>query len=82
MPLGDQDEAGRGARPCDIGLIPTGWYPNSVSVSADGGYLYIVNAIGQAGPVARDQPNQYVLQMRKAGLLSLPDAVAKGARRR
>ena len=35
-----------------IGLIPTGWYPNSVSVSADGGYLYIVNAIGQAGPVA------------------------------
>ena len=59
-----------------MGLIPTGWYPNSVSVSADGGYLYVVNAIGQAGPnpqfAAPENHNQYVLQLRKAGLLSLP----------
>ena len=58
-----------------IGLIPTGWYPNSVSVSADGGYLYVVNSIGRAGPnpdIATPGSNQYVLQLRKAGLLSFP----------
>ena len=32
------------------GLIPTGWYPNSVSVSADGSTLYVVNGKGNAGP--------------------------------
>ena len=32
------------------GLIPTGWYPNSVSVSADGSRLYIVNGKSNAGP--------------------------------
>src|SRR5260370_17628932 len=29
-----------------VGLIPTGWYPNSISVSADGGLLYVVNGKG------------------------------------
>lgn len=33
-----------------IGLIPTGWYPNSVSVSADGFTLYVVNGKSNAGP--------------------------------
>lgn len=33
-----------------VGLIPTGWYPNSVSVSADGSTLYIVNGKSNAGP--------------------------------
>src|SRR5216683_127611 len=32
------------------GLIPTGWYPNSVSVSADGSILYVVNGKSNAGP--------------------------------
>ncbi len=32
------------------GLIPTGWYPNSVSVSRDGKMLYIVNGKSNAGP--------------------------------
>jgi YVTN family beta-propeller protein len=32
------------------GLIPTGWYPNSVSVSADGRMLYVVNGKSDAGP--------------------------------
>src|SRR6185312_11470239 len=27
-----------------VGLIPTGWYPNSVSVSRDGKLLYVANA--------------------------------------
>ena len=59
-----------------IGLIPTGWYPNSISVSADGRYLYVVNAIGRGGPNTHlkdaDNHNEYVLQLRPAGLLSLP----------
>lgn len=33
-----------------LGLIPTGWYPNSVSVSADGWTLYAVNGKSNAGP--------------------------------
>ena len=33
-----------------IGLIPTGWYPNSVSVSKDGTMLYAVNGKRSAGP--------------------------------
>jgi YVTN family beta-propeller protein len=33
-----------------LGLIPTGWYPNSVSVSADGSMLYVVNGKSNAGP--------------------------------
>ena len=32
------------------GLVPTGWYPNSVSVSADGSMLYVVNGKSNAGP--------------------------------
>ena len=33
-----------------VGLIPTGWYPNSVSVSADGSTLYVVNGKSNTGP--------------------------------
>jgi DNA-binding beta-propeller fold protein YncE len=32
------------------GLIPTGWYPNSVSVSADGKMLCVVNSKSNTGP--------------------------------
>src|SRR5262249_45596016 len=38
---GDADSARRPSRV--IGLIPTGWYPTSVSVSADGSRLYVTN---------------------------------------
>ena len=31
-------------QPFVVGLIPTGWYPNSVSVSPDGSTLYVVNS--------------------------------------
>ncbi len=71
-----------------LGLIPTGWYPTSVSVSRDGQTLYISNSISPAGPspvncrnstslkLRSDQAcsaaNQYVLQRRQAGLLTLP----------
>ena len=67
------------------GLIPTGWYPSSVS--ADEGHLYIVNAKSVPGPNVGNcrgdvqapdvpdcwkTPNQYVYDLEKASLLSLP----------
>lgn len=65
------------------GLIPTGWYPNSISFSADGKFAYVVNGKSPTGPnpghcKARPgrpncgQPNQYSLQLIKAGLQSFP----------
>lgn len=36
------------------GLIPTAWQPNSVSVSADGKFLYIVNGKSPTGPSPRN----------------------------
>ncbi len=65
------------------GLIPTGWYPNSVSLSRDATRLYIVNGKSPAGPDIRGcgstpssaachSQNQYILQLTRAGLLTLP----------
>jgi YVTN family beta-propeller protein len=69
------------------GLIPTAWYPNSVSVSADGALLYVVNGKSNAGPNPRgcrndfsmakdDRPcaaaEQYILQTEKGGLAVIP----------
>jgi len=33
-----------------IGLIPTGWYPNSISFSDDGKFAYVVNGKSPTGP--------------------------------
>ena len=33
-----------------VGLIPTGWYPQSVSLSLDGGSMYVVNGKSEPGP--------------------------------
>ncbi|WP_348757019.1 bifunctional YncE family protein/alkaline phosphatase family protein [Candidatus Methylocalor cossyra] len=71
-----------------IGLIPTGWYPNAVSVKPDGSTLYVVNGKGNAGPNPQGcrnttsiapgaqnacrAANQYVWQLEKAGFLTLP----------
>jgi YVTN family beta-propeller protein len=33
-----------------LGRIPTGWYPSSVTVSADGNTLFVVNMKSNAGP--------------------------------
>jgi YVTN family beta-propeller protein len=75
------------SRPRVIGLVPTGYWPNSVSVSADGRMLYVVNGKSIPGPNASycadnhyraarharcSSSNQYVLQLSKAGFLSLP----------
>lgn len=37
-------------RPRFLGRIPTGWYPTAVTVSPDGGSLYITNAKGAGSP--------------------------------
>jgi DNA-binding beta-propeller fold protein YncE len=71
-----------------IGLVPTGWYPNAVSVSHDMRFLYIVNAKSPAGPnpggcrntyytvSSDDRPcmlaQQYVWQMEKGSLEAVP----------
>ena len=67
------------------GLIPTGWYPTSTSLSGDGNYLYVVNAKSPTGSnpsnckglttvqtSACAATNSYNLQLIKAGLQSFP----------
>jgi YVTN family beta-propeller protein len=68
-----------------IGLIPTGWYPNSISFSGDGKFTYVVNGKSPTGPnrgscrgLTKEKAatcratNQYNLQLIKAGLQSFP----------
>jgi len=70
-----------------IGLIPTGWYPNSVSFNSAGTYTYVVNGKSSTGPNAGfchgdvlprlsaascNGSNQYDLQLVKAGFQSFP----------
>jgi DNA-binding beta-propeller fold protein YncE len=70
------------------GLIPTAWYPNSVSVSADGKSLFVVNSKSIPGPnpgncrgdvkapnipdCAKGDGSQYVLTLQKASLWVAP----------
>ena len=67
------------------GLIPTGWYPNSVSLSSDGTWAYVVNAksptganpfwcynYGPSGYLGCASANEYNPQLTKAGLQSIP----------
>ncbi|MGA7557944.1 MAG: putative Ig domain-containing protein [Terriglobales bacterium] len=69
------------------GLIPTGWYPNSVSLSSASGstWAYVVNAKSPTGPNLNwcyaygpsnyptcTSSNEYNPQLTKAGLLSFP----------
>ena len=67
------------------GRIPTGWYPNSVSVSQDGKKLYVVNAKSNVGPnpsngrttaagTARNTTfrNEYNWALEKAGISVIP----------
>ena len=67
------------------GRIPTGWYPNSVSVSLDGRRLYVVNAKSTSGPnpsnslttdagIARNTNyrNDYDWALEKAGIATIP----------
>ena len=69
-----------------VGLIPTGWYPNSASFSGDGSSVYVVNAksptganpewcYGGYGPPNSpncNPTNEYNPQRTKAGIQSFP----------
>lgn len=47
----DEDEAGGLPKASRVvGMIPTGWYPTSVAVQADGRGLFVVNGKSNAGP--------------------------------
>lgn len=69
------------------GLIPTAWYPDSIGVSPDGRMLYVVNTRSDPGPnpggcrakyhysshyVSCGANNEYILQLTKGGLWSIP----------
>src|SRR5579872_548671 len=70
------------------GLIPTGWYPSSVSVSKDGKMLYVTDTKSVPGPNpegcrnttskergALDRcyaENEYILQLNKGGFETIP----------
>jgi YVTN family beta-propeller protein len=69
------------------GLIPTGLYPTSVSLNADGSYMYVANYKSPTGPNPGDcggegqngktsaeceASNEYDMQLIKAGLQSFP----------
>jgi DNA-binding beta-propeller fold protein YncE len=63
------------AHPTVTGLIPTGYYPNAISLSNDGTYAYVANGKGVTGPNPGEtyyngQPNQYVEQLQKGYLQS------------
>ncbi len=80
-----------------VGLIPTGWYPTGVVERPDAQRLYVINSKSVPGPNTRGcrdnlstagnadlvcrSANQYVWQLEKAGLLTLPppDAAALAA---
>ena len=67
-----------------IGRIPTGWYPSSVTVSADGNHLFVLNTKSNSGPnlaetstpagiaTNTNHKNEYVYGLEKAGFLTLP----------
>ena len=69
-----------------VGLIPTGWYPNSVSFNFDGSRMFVINGKSPTGPNAGFcyggyapigaktcmETNQYNPQLVKAGLQSFP----------
>jgi YVTN family beta-propeller protein len=63
------------------GRIPTAWYPNSITVSADGKNLYVVNAKSMPGPNpagnggAGPNPtfkNEFIYGLQKASLTLIP----------
>jgi YVTN family beta-propeller protein len=80
--------AGEKAHSRVVGLVPTAWYPDSVSVSPDGRMLYLANARSDPGPNPEGcrtststaysaqgpcrSANQYILQLSKGGFWTVP----------
>jgi DNA-binding beta-propeller fold protein YncE len=62
-------------KPATVAQLPTGFYPDAVSVSGDGKWAYVVNAENVTGPNPEEYNiagNQYVFQLQKSSLLSFP----------
>jgi YVTN family beta-propeller protein len=63
-------------QPKVVGLIPTTFYPNSVVATEDGQRLYVVNGKSVTGPnpgyLDRKNPDQYVLELLRSSLLTIP----------
>jgi DNA-binding beta-propeller fold protein YncE len=61
-----------------IGLIPSGFQPNAITLSNDGKYAYVVDGKGVTGPnpgltyFNQKDPNQYVEELQKSYLQSFP----------
>lgn len=82
------DRTSTPAKNAVFGLIPTGWYPSSVGVSADGKMLYVLDTKSVPGPnpggcrnttsIARGalddcySQNEYILQLNKGGFEAIP----------
>ena len=63
-------------QPKVIGLVPTGFYPHSISVSGDGRRLYILHGKSHTGPNGGKQMGQLpfddVEELLKSSLLTIP----------
>jgi DNA-binding beta-propeller fold protein YncE len=60
-----------------VGLLPTGFYPTAVNVSADGRTLFVLNAKSPTGAnpgwyAENHASNQYIEELEQSGLLSFP----------
>jgi YVTN family beta-propeller protein len=63
-----------------VGLIPTSFWPTAVATSQNGQFLFVTNWKSPTGPnpenftnpLDSSAANQYVLQLQKAGLLTIP----------
>jgi DNA-binding beta-propeller fold protein YncE len=61
-----------------IGLIPSGFQPNAITLSNDGKYVYVADSKGVTGPnpgltyFNQQDPNQYVEELQKSYLQSFP----------
>jgi len=82
------DRTSTPAKNAVTGLIPTGWYPSSVSVSRDGKMLYVTDTKSVPGPnpegcrnkTSKERgaldhchaQNEYILQLNKGGFETIP----------
>jgi len=80
------------AIPRNVGLIPTGWYPQHVAyVPQGGGMLYVVNSKSVPGPsagncaynncktsIVKKEYNQYMLNLSRSGFQAMPVPAGRG----
>lgn len=85
---GAQTSRGSSSASALHGLVPTGFYPNAVSVAAQGRFLYVAHAkspttanplgpwndvdASTSRPYAHDSASQFILQLIRGGLLAFP----------